>query len=143
MPPAVRERIFDPFFTTKQVDEGTGLGLSTAYGIVSDHGGTMSVHSTPGRGTTFTVRLPSSSPGLHDDDEAGEVSANGSAPGNRRRVLVVDDEAAVIEIAHQVLSRAGYEVTSATGGDGALRQSDGGSFDLVLLDVNMPAPNGW
>ncbi|MEE8422593.1 MAG: PAS domain S-box protein [Dehalococcoidia bacterium] len=143
MTPEVRERIFDPFFTTKQVDEGTGLGLSTAYGIVTDHGGTMTVESTPGEGTTFIVRLPSPAPGFVDTDEGESATTDSLGPGAGERVLVVDDEPAVIEIAHQALSRAGYQVASAMGGDGALRMSDDGPFDLVLLDVNMPAPNGW
>ncbi|MEE8422094.1 MAG: PAS domain S-box protein, partial [Dehalococcoidia bacterium] len=144
MTPEVSERVFDPFFTTKEVDAGTGLGLSTAYGIISDHGGSMVVDSTLGSGATFVVRLPLS------DASAPAEEENGSAPapvavgsGSGQRVLVVDDEQAVIEVTHQVLARGGYEVTSAMGGKSALEMVASESFDLVLLDVNMPTPNGW
>ena len=144
MTPEVRDRVFDPFFTTKEVDAGTGLGLSTAYGIISDHGGSMVVDSTAGSGTTFVVRLP-----LSEVSEAAEEE-NGGTPapvavesGSGQRVLVVDDEQAVIEVTHQVLARGGYEVTSAMGGKSALEMVASESFDLVLLDVNMPTPNGW
>ena len=139
----VRERIFDPFFTTKGVNGGTGLGLFTAYGIVNEHGGSISVESEPGEGAVFTIRLPIVPVATYGDTpQAGEtVGAVGPARGER--VLVVDDEPVVIELAHRVLARAGYHVTSATGGDGALRLVSDQSFDLVLLDVNMPSPNGW
>ena len=143
MAPEVRERIFDPFFTTKGVDGGTGLGLFTAYGIVKEHGGSISVVSAPGKGAVFTIRLPIVAVDTDGETPRAGEAVEAAAPGCGRRVLVVDDEPVLIELAHRTLARAGYHVTSATGGDGALRLVSEQSFDLVLLDVNMPAPNGW
>ncbi len=143
MPPGVRERIFDPFFTTKGVDGGTGLGLFTVYGIVKEHGGSISVESATGEGAVFTIRLPIVPVATHDDAPRTGEAVEAAGPGRGKRVLVVDDEPVVIELAHRALTRARYDVTSATGGDGALRLLSEQSFDLVLLDVNMPAPNGW
>ena len=122
----------------------TGAGLFTAYGIVNDHGGSVSVASAPGEGAAFTIRLPIVSVATDDGDTPqAEETVGVVGPGRGERVLVVDDEPVVIELAHRALVRAGYHVTSATGGDGALRLVAEQSFDLVLLDVNMPAPNGW
>jgi PAS domain S-box-containing protein len=143
MPPEVRARIFDPFFTTKGVDGGTGLGLFTAYGIVNEHGGSISVESAPGEGAVFTIRLPIVPVATDGEASRAGETVEAAGPGRGKRVLVVDDEPVVIELAHRALARAGYHVTSATGGDGALRLVSEQPFDLVLLDVNMPAPNGW
>lgn len=143
IPGDVQERIFDPFFTTKDVDKGTGLGLSTAYGIVSDLGGTIAVDSSEGEGATFTVRLPA-----RRQDSAVAASDDGSrdrdrTSGQGERILVVDDEPDLVDVSRQVLTRAGYDVTTAGNGADAIELMADQSFALVLLDVNMPAPNGW
>ena len=137
--PEARGRIFEPFFTTKDSSRGTGLGLSTAYAIVKDHDGRLDVESA--RGTTrFTIRLPACSAPA----ESTAVAAPAAAPrADGERVLVVDDEPALVQILERTLMHAGYRVTCAAGGEGGLRMARDGRFDLVLLDVNMPAPNGW
>ncbi|HJM88458.1 MAG TPA: PAS domain S-box protein [Dehalococcoidia bacterium] len=143
MSPEVRARMFDPFFTTKDVDQGTGLGLSTVYGIVSDHDGSITVESIPGKGSAFVVRFPTLSvdrrlPG--DAERAGEVT---EGRGAGARVLVVDDEVVIGEILDGVLGAEGYDVVCAVGGREGLRLADDQPFDLVLLDINMPGIDGW
>ena len=138
-----RERIFDPFFTTKPAD-GTGLGLSTAYGIVGEHGGTITVESEPGAGATFTVRLPAARgerPAGHTPLSPGDAAYEG-AELDRPAVLLVDDEETLLEFETEVLIEAGYRVSAATDGEAALLVLAEGEFDLVLLDVNMPTLNG-
>ncbi len=139
----VRERIFDPFFTTKETDKGTGLGLSTVYGVVSDHGGSISVNSAPGQGSTFIVRLPvrvADTPGQDVGERQGSTDETTDTVG---RVLVVDDEVIIGEILNSVLADAGYDVVAAVGGRRALTIAGSESFDLVLLDINMPGIDGW
>src|SRR5437764_10171838 len=101
-----RGRVFEPFFTTKPVGQGTGLGLSTVYGIVAQSGGSIDVQSEPGRGARFTVRLPAT-------DVAPETAAPrpaAEAPAAGERILVVDDEKVVRDLLAQMLREQGYEV---------------------------------
>ena len=131
----VRRRVFDPLFTTKS-PKSPGLGLSIAYGIVARHGGDIDVESAPGRGATFTVRLPT---GLGDRDAARE------RPGvaGQGRVLVVDDEGEICQMLTRLLSGEGYQVSVALDGQTALSLCGESPFDLVITDLGMPDMSGW
>ena len=133
--PATQAHIFDPFFTTKDVGEGTGLGLSTVYGIVTQSGGTMSVHSAPGEGASFVVRLPATA--------ASPVPSAGverELHGGADRILVVDDEEIVRDLLARLLRAQGYDVTvSACARDAHAAE---GPFDLLITDVVMPETDG-
>jgi two-component system cell cycle sensor histidine kinase/response regulator CckA len=139
MTPEVVERAFEPFFTTKASGEAPGLGLATVYGIVSQAGGEVSIASSPGLGTTVTVLLPSS---------PGEVSTAASAPartaGRGETLLVVEDEAALRDVAGRILSGAGYRVLAAECGADALQLAGRheGPIELLLSDVVMPGMLG-
>ena len=136
MPQEVIERAFDPFFTTKAKGEGTGLGLATVYGIVTQAGGYVQIYSEPGLGTTFTILLPETS-------QAGqEQSPSPRSPerGAGEVVLVVEDEAAVRRVIRRILARNGYEVITAVNGLDAIEVAAGhpGNIDVLLTDVIMP-----
>jgi two-component system NtrC family sensor kinase len=143
--PAVLPRVFEPFFTTKQVGDGAGLGLSVSYGIVEQHGGRLSVESEPGR-TVFTLELPVATSRDPEADAATEpdrrCSGRAAAPGRGRRVLVVDDEAAIVELVTTVLDDQGWRVDAAPGGRAALERLQQVRYDLILSDVCMPEGNG-
>ena len=145
MDQATQARIFEPFFTTKDPGQGTGLGLSTVYGIVQQHGGFVSVESVPGAGTTFKVCLPHVGSALDviDTSEASPLSAV-SARGTET-VLVVEDEDQVRTLTIEVLTQCGYTVLAATDGAVALRVAarHPGPLHLLLTDVVMPHMNGW
>jgi PAS domain S-box-containing protein len=134
----VRKRVFEPFFSTKG-EGGSGLGLSMAYSIARRHDGDLSVESEPGRGATFTLRLPVS--GERDDD----AGAPPSAPLVRRqgRVLVVDDEPKVLSALCELLKSVGHAVTPASGGAAGLAAYAPGRFDMVLTNLGMAGMNGW
>ena len=142
---AVLDRIFEPFFTTKKAGEGTGLGLATVYGIVSQSGGGVAVSSEPGVGTTFRVYLPAcASCELEgsDDDDSSDASRPGGAGGGT--VVVVEDEEAVRRLITRVLERADHTVLAAGTGHEALallREYDG-PVHLLLTDVVMPGMGG-
>ncbi len=139
MDDATRQRIFEPFFTTKDAGEGTGLGLSTVYGIVSQSGGEIQVDTAPGAGAAFTVTLPAAA-GVEDDAELMRAPASGGPTG---RVLLVDDEAGVRKVAGRALARAGHELVVAGSGQEALDVLDGGQpIDLLITDLAMPGMNG-
>ena len=130
-----RGRIFEPFFTTKDVGQGTGLGLSTVYGIVAQSGGTIGVRSAPGIGATFSVRLPAS----ERDLEAGPSTLARPERGGEK-VLVVDDEKVVRELLAQMLREQGYTVSVA--GSAREARALGGRWDVLVTDVVMPETDG-
>lgn len=140
----VRERIFEPFFTTKGIGEGTGLGLSTVYGIVNDAGGSLRCESKEGAGTTFIVRLPL----VEAADSALEVDAvspsfdSSMVEGNR--VLLVEDESTVRMATRLYLESAGFDVIeSGNGLDAAdLLNVEGFSVDVLVTDVGLPGLGG-
>jgi signal transduction histidine kinase len=129
-------RIFEPFYTTKPVGEGTGLGLSTVYGIVAQSGGRIDVRSALGLGTTFRLQFPVA----ERSDEAVDEVQPAPAPGGRERVLVVDDEEVVRNLLAQLLADLGYDVTTAESPRDALGRHE--PFDLLLTDVVMPKMDG-
>jgi two-component system, cell cycle sensor histidine kinase and response regulator CckA len=136
--PAVVHEIFEPFFTTKE--EGTGLGLATVYGVVSQSGGEVTCASTPGAGTTFCVRLPAS----HDEQQADPVPPARPLLGAGQRILLAEDDPGVRRFAHRALTIAGYAVIDAIDGGEAKRILNrlDGDVDLVLTDVVMPGTSG-
>ena len=133
-------QIFEPFFTTKGIGEGTGLGLPTVHGIVTQSHGAIQVESTVGSGTTFTIFLPLSPP--PDRRGSGQVPAQ-SEPGHGARILVVDDEDLVREVAARSLEQAGFRVQRARNGSEALQILESSErFDLLVSDVVMPVMGG-
>ncbi|HET7875990.1 MAG TPA: GAF domain-containing protein, partial [Methylomirabilota bacterium] len=131
-------RIFDPFFTTKKMGEGTGLGLSVSYGILRQHGGRLSCESAPGR-TLFTLTLPAMTAPVAS---AGEPAAPPRAEGRGRRVLVVDDEPALVDLVSGLLRDRGWEVDVAGDGRAGLERLREGAYDLVVCDIRMPDLSG-
>ena len=136
-----RTKMFDPFFTTKENGQGTGLGLSTADGIIKSYDGFISVKSSPGRGTTICVYLPALP--SNGNVEACPASLEG-LPSGSETVLLVDDEEMVIEIHCSMLKELGYEVVTAKDGIEALKiiSKQGESIDLVITDMAMPQMHG-
>jgi signal transduction histidine kinase/ActR/RegA family two-component response regulator len=130
-------QIFDPFFSTKG-NLGTGLGLSITYGIVTRHGGSIGVESTPGQGTTFIIRLP-----LGTADGAAPEQEQEDAPFIPSTILVVDDEPEIREVLMEGLTDGGYKVTTASGGREAISKLDLVHFDVVMTDLGMPEVTGW
>jgi two-component system, cell cycle sensor histidine kinase and response regulator CckA len=148
-----RSRLFEPFFTTKPRGRGTGLGLATAYGIMRQHGGTISVTSEIGAGATFHLFFPqvatrAASSGAVGDGRGGEHTIHASASrgggGGRETVLLVEDEPLVMDVAERMLSALGYRVIRANDGATALRAAERhiGQIALLLTDVVMPDMNG-
>jgi two-component system cell cycle sensor histidine kinase/response regulator CckA len=135
---ATAKHVFEPFFTTKG-GLGTGLGLSTVYGIVKQSNGSVWVTSKPGQGATFTIYLPQ----VNDVAPTPRVVANGSASGTET-ILLVEDEDAVRSVAKRVLASAGYTVLTAAHGAEALNiaKHHDGPLELLLTDVIMPGMNG-
>jgi CheY-like chemotaxis protein len=134
------DRIFEPFYTTKGRGSGTGLGLATCYGIITQAGGHIAVRSEIGRGTTFTALLPRS---RLTPEVAARPPDVAHAKG-RETILVVEDDRSAIHAAAAALQRGGYSVVMATNGEEALRLLEGRAdeIDLVLSDVVMPRLGG-
>ncbi len=142
MEPETQQHLFEPFFTTKLPGTGTGLGLSTVYGIVKQSGGHISVYSEQGRGSTFKVYLPRVVASVAE--EGGAQAAPEAAPGSET-VLVVEDEPVLRNLVRRVLARSGYEVLTAANADEAIHVADAhpAPIHLMVTDVVMPgAMNG-
>jgi CheY-like chemotaxis protein len=133
-------RIFEPFFTTKEEGKGTGLGLATVYGIVHQSGGSVSVYSEQGQGTTFKVYLPR----VEGDLGAQCGIALAPPPGGTETVLLVEDAEALRLLVRELLESAGYTVLDAEGPEKALAlvESATGPIHLVLTDMVMPRMSG-
>jgi two-component system cell cycle sensor histidine kinase/response regulator CckA len=132
-------RIFEPFFTTKDTGNGTGLGLSTVYGIVRQSGGIIGVDSEVGQGTTFRIYLPRVL-----EPEAEAAAAAPAAIQGRETILVVEDEAMLLALIRRILRSAGYTVLAAAGGPEALELAarHPGNLHLMVSDVVMPQMTG-
>jgi CheY-like chemotaxis protein len=135
----ILERIFDPFFTTKNQGEGTGLGLSVLHGIVRNHKGYITVESEPGKGSTFRVYFPKL-----EEHAKVETKQDLAATSGKERILVIDDEAILVELNTQRLERLGYEVSTMTSSADALDlfRKEPDRFDLVVTDYTMPNMTG-
>jgi CheY-like chemotaxis protein/anti-sigma regulatory factor (Ser/Thr protein kinase) len=143
MTPEVLQRCCDPYFTTKEAGRGTGMGLAIVHGVVVSLGGTVTIDSAPGQGTTVLVGLPAA-------DAPAEVAVEPAPPTGRAaapfgaRIMVVEDEAAILGLQTKVLERAGYQVE----GFGDPRQAleafgrEPAGFDLIITDQTMPGLTG-
>jgi PAS domain S-box-containing protein len=139
MTPETMDRIFDPFFTTKEMGRGTGLGLASVFGIVKGHGGYIDVASRLGHGTTFTLHFPAI-----DQTPSECLPVNRAFTLGSGVVLLVDDEAMVLEAASRMLQKLGFTVLRAGGGQEAIDifRRKAGAVDLVILDIVMPGIGG-
>jgi len=137
MSETVRQKIFDPFFSTKGMS-GDGLGLSMAYGIVTRHGGKISVESAEGRGATFTIRLPGSPEGMEIMEKASPITE--AAP---MRILVIDDDESIRLVLSEMLESMGHYVAIASGGKAGVERFSEERFDIVFTDLGMPGMSGW
>ncbi|MFN7141443.1 MAG: response regulator, partial [Limisphaerales bacterium] len=136
MSPEVRQRAFEPFFTTKEVGKGTGLGLATVYGIVKQHKGWISVQSTVGEGTVFSIFLPY----VKDAKEPSATPPPKPARAGAETILLVEDEAPVRHLTGAVLESLGYKVIEAVSGREAFQlwEQNHSSIDLIFTDMVMP-----
>ncbi len=140
MEEAVKIHIFDPFFTTKKGQDGLGLGLAMVYGIVKQHGGFIDVYSEPGKGSAFSLYLPS----LRGDPPDRHREANASPVQGTGKILIIDDEKAILRIARGMLEQCGYTTVTAEGGEEGMKifRADHDTIDGVLLDLSMPGMTG-
>ncbi len=145
VPPELLDKIFEPFFTTKAVNEGTGMGLATVYGIVEQAGGHINVTNLEGAGAAFRIFLPEAAEA--ELAEVPQVEVKAKAPrdlSGAGRILFVEDEAAVRGIAARLLRQRGYEVIEAEDGEQALELAEqhAGQIDMMISDVIMPGLDG-
>jgi CheY-like chemotaxis protein len=135
----VAKRVFDPFFTTKEKDRGTGLGLASAYGIIKNHDGIITVDSKKGMGATFTVYLPASDKSIAEGAPVEPEIFTGS-----ETILLVDDEKLIIDVGIEMLKRMGYRVITASDGKQAVEiyRQNRETIALVILDMIMPQISG-
>ncbi|MFC1836994.1 response regulator, partial [Thermodesulfobacteriota bacterium] len=140
IPPEHLPRIFDPYFTTKS--DGSGLGLATSYIILKNHGGAISAQSEPGAGSVFDIYIPASEQGASDEEASSDELVRGAG-----KVLIMDDERAIRDLAQELLSMLGYEVAVAGDGDRCLglykaAMISSRPFDAVILDLTVPGGMG-
>jgi len=135
----VMDRIFEPFFTTKELGRGSGLGLASVYGIIKGHGGYIDVESKEGQGTIFSIYLPASEKSIRKTSKIPQRILEGN-----ENILLVDDEALVINVGVQLLEKLGYTVLEAHGGREAVKifTEANHSIDMVILDIVMPDMGG-
>ena len=133
------------FFDTKEVGKGTGLGLSLCYGIVKEHGGTIVPKSRPGEGAAFVITLPithETAPPSIQKKRAPDTDVINPREGLGKRVVVVDDEDAILQMVREALTRRGYQVDTAADGESGLNHINQSNYDLMLFDWKMPGLNG-
>jgi two-component system, cell cycle sensor histidine kinase and response regulator CckA len=142
MPPEIKSRIFEPFFTTKPVGRGTGLGLSTVYGIVHQNGGRIEVDSSPGKGTSFVIAFPEVDEHTKEQ-QVGRVSVPLNLGGSET-ILLVEDEVGLRTLTKLILESQGYKVLESASADAALQisRSYPGDIQLLLTDMVMPGRSG-
>jgi CheY-like chemotaxis protein len=135
----VYKRQFDPFFTTKETGHGTGLGLASAYGIITGHGGYIDVESEKGQGTTFSIYFPASAKRIRRAVETAEEFIRGTGT-----VLLVDDEEFILEVGRDLLQALDYRVLTAKGGKEAIEvyRRNRDAILMVVLDMIMPGMGG-
>ena len=133
------KRVFDPFFTTKEKERGTGLGLASAYGIINNHDGIITVDSKKGAGASFNIYLPASEKALFEEPIYDQKITTGT-----ETVLLVDDEAMIIDIGVKLLNKIGYDVLAAHSGNEAVEiyQKNAERVAIVILDLIMPGMGG-
>lgn len=139
IPEEYLQKVFDPYFTTKE--RGKGLGLATAYSIIKRHEGYITVESQPGKGTAFHIYLPAS------PDASIAAKRHESLIEGKGRVLIMDDEDIVIQVATEMLKRLGYEVEVSKDGSEAIEiykkaMESGRAFDAVIMDLTIPGGMG-
>ncbi len=136
---SIREKIFEPFFTTKQRSRGTGLGLSSVYGIIKNHDGFINVYSEKGKGATFTIYLPATG-----SEAAGELKIEKTLKRGNAMILLVDDEPVILDVGKDMLEALGYRVMTAGNGKEALEiyRANKDRIDIVFLDMIMPEIGG-
>ena len=143
--PANLKRVFDPFFTTKEVGKGTGLGLSLCYGLIKEHGGSITASSREGEGASFVIELPVLKMAEGDTTRlkrSGPTLAAKSNDGVGKKILVVDDEEMLLQMIRDELLNHGFTVKVAADGESALRQIKAEHFDMAFFDWKMPGLNG-
>jgi CheY-like chemotaxis protein len=132
------KRVFQPFWSTRGVGIGTGMGLAVTHGLVKRHGGTISVQSKVGTGTTFTIRLPKASEPVTKTEQPELSTAEG-----RLTILVIEDELHIATLLERILAKAGHRVFRALSGEEGIEIFNKGPVDLVISDLGMPGMNGW
>jgi nitrogen-specific signal transduction histidine kinase/CheY-like chemotaxis protein len=134
-----RKRAFDPFFTTKEIGRGTGLGLASAFGIIKNHGGVITIYSEKGRGTTINIYLP-----LSTKEARQEIPVENGLLKGSETILLVDDEELVSDVGKAMLEAQGYTVKTAMSGSEAISifRADNLPIDLVIIDFIMPGMDG-
>jgi PAS domain S-box-containing protein len=134
------DKIFNPFFTTKEVGKGTGLGLSICHGIITQHEGRIYAESEAGKGATFVIELPV----VAKPTRAGKAGVTKKEPRKSRgaKILVVDDEAAILTFLHRLLTDMGHSVETINNADAALERLKTERYSLILLDIKLPGVSG-
>jgi len=134
-----KKQIFVPFFTTKEKERGTGMGLSSAYGIIKNHGGFITVFSEPGEGSTFNIFLPASRKKVKRHQKPAERLKRGSGT-----ILMIDDEQVMLDVGKEMLKELGYDALTAKGGNEGLEiyGKNQEKIDMIILDMIMPGTTG-